>query len=175
MPTTSTCKALAHVLRQVLPGDLADANAHLRAENERLRAEVNQLRAAAMSPYGNNVHESFAFRQRLSWKEFAEQRDQKARRLANKIDIALTRLLQAEHDAGREHEKRTLASISALLWDNELLLDPLPVSGGQNLEDEEEARQESQEEDEESESEYEEESEEETPVFQSEGEPEPEM
>ena len=173
MPTTSTCKALAHALRQELPGDLADANASLRAENERLRAEVNQLRAAAMSPYGNNVHESFAFRQRLSWKEFAEQRDQKARRLANKIDIALTRLLQAEHDACRQHDKHTLASISALLWDNEFLLDPLPVSGGQ--EDEEEARQESQEEDEESESEYEEESEEETPVFQSEREPEPEM
>ena len=171
MPTTSTCKALAHVLRQELPGDLADANAHLRAENERLRAEVNQLRAAAMSPYGNNVHESFAFRQRLSWKEFAEQRDQKARRLANKIDIALTRLLQAEHDAGRQPEKRTLASISTVLWDNELKLDPLPAPG----QDEEEARQENHEEDEESESEYEEESEAETHVFQSEEEPEPEM
>ena len=140
-----------------------------------MQAEVNQLQTAAMSPYGNNIHESRPFHQRLSWKEFAEQRDQKARRLANNIDIALTRLLQAEHAACRQHEKHTLASISALLWDNELLLDPLPVSGGQNLEDEEDARQENQEEDEESESEYEEESEEETPVFQSEGEPEPEM
>ena len=136
-----------------------------------MQAEVNQLQAAAMSPYGNNIHESRPFHQRLSWKEFAEQRDQKARRLANKIDIALTRLLQAEHDAGRQHEKHTLALISALLWDNELMLDPLPASG----QDEEEARQENHEEDEESESEYEEESEEETPVFQSEGEPEPEM
>ena len=142
---------------------------------QRLQAEVNQLQAAAMSPYGNNIHESRPFHQRLSWKEFAEQRDQKARRLANKIDIALTRLLQAEHDACGQNQKRTLASISALLWDNELLLDPLPVSGGQNLEDEEEARQESQREDEESESEYEEESEAETHVFQSEEEPEPEM
>ena len=55
MPTGSTCKALAIVLRQELPDDIAAENVHLRAENERLQAEVRRLQAATMSPYTANL------------------------------------------------------------------------------------------------------------------------
>jgi len=63
-----------------------------------LQAEVQQLRDAAMSPYGNNVHTQNPRHRRLTWREFAEKRNELTLELVGKIDMAADQLRMAIHN-----------------------------------------------------------------------------
>ena len=121
MPTGSTCKALALVLRQELPDDIAAENAHLRAENERLRAEVRRLQAATMSPYTANLPVMVpwppAWAQRgpcYAWEHFAMLRRNRIRYLTDKIIEAHEEIDDAERKCNAKTGlSRKLAKIKA--------------------------------------------------------------
>ena len=98
---TATCKALQQVLQLQLPGNLAADNRQLRAENARLQAEVQQLRDAAMSPYGNNVHTQDPRHRLLTWREFGTERNEMTMEMSEKMDKADNILRAAREEISR--------------------------------------------------------------------------
>ena len=178
MPTTSTCKALAHALRQELPGDLADANAHLRAENERLRAEVNQLRAAAMSPYAVNLPPAEPpcpanlLRNggpTLTWQDFAEKRNREANRLTFESYKVISKLGTISSKAF--NEEVSLHDVGVELHKLNLYISKVMLENQEEKQEESEVVDEQEDEEEQDEEQNDEEGEEEERVSESEGEP----
>ena len=98
---TATCQAMQQISQLHLPGNLAAENAQLRAENARLQAEVQELRDAAMSPYGNNVHTQDPRYRLQTWREFGEERNEVTMELVAKMDEADNILRAARKEISR--------------------------------------------------------------------------
>ena len=101
IPLTRACRAFQDVLKYDLPNNLAAGNAQLRAENARLQAKVQQLQAAAVSPYGNHSNPQDPRYRLLTWKEFGEERNEKTSQLGESIAEAVDILQSARRDIQR--------------------------------------------------------------------------
>ena len=127
IPLTRACRAFQAVLKYELPSNLAAGNAQLRAENAHLQAKVQQLQAAAVSPYGNHSNPQDTRYGRLTWKEFVEERNEKTTQLGESIAEAVGILHSARRDIqrlnGTPTYTRPLEEAHNAMFDAEALLE----------------------------------------------------
>ena len=76
-----TVRALKTIMKVTLPHAFEEVTRDL----ERARMEKEDLRAAALSPYGKNVHTKDQRHRLITWREFGIERDEKCNELVEQI------------------------------------------------------------------------------------------
>ena len=127
-------------LRVVLQEEECRAMEVVRRDLERARMTAEDLRGAAFSPYGTNVHTKDPRHRLLTWREFANDRHEMTSEMGERMSRAEDLIEEARADALRAADS-TSANRSALrvalISTNNLLVDAVRALHDEDSENEE--------------------------------------